>query len=214
MKSMKKIPPEQKLCPECETGRDSYKLDKHSSFCPYIICHDGETCTMFKKISGREKMNVNKLYRLAYTDLMTGIYNRNAFEEYLNNIKKNPDLIDGLYVLIVDINNLKIINDIYGHSAGDVAIKTVAQSMQNTFGGNGVVFRIGGDEFISFAKNTYLDVVFFKKEIEKKNKKLGFDLSVAVGQCQYNKGYHISIDDFITSCEREMYRDKNCGDEN
>ena len=47
--------PREKLCPYCETGRYTHELDPHSPVCPYLSCHNGENCTMYKKLGEPEK---------------------------------------------------------------------------------------------------------------------------------------------------------------
>lgn len=81
-----------------------------------------------------------ELIKLAYTDALTGCYNRNMLEEMRNHL-------DGLnlFITIVDINDLKIINDNHGHYAGDRTIKRVAKDLL-WFGD--LAFRLGGDEFL------------------------------------------------------------------
>lgn len=90
----------------------------------------------------------SKLLKLAYTDLMTGCYNRNALEE-------NREMFDRmeLYVGIVDIDGLKVINDILGHDRGDVLIKSVANYLKEL---DAMTIRLGGDEFLVLSVNHVL----------------------------------------------------------
>ena len=88
-----------------------------------------------------------KLFELAYTDSMTEVQNRNAYEERLKKLRKPNANISRITVIVVDVNGLKEINDSYGHFCGDDAIKTVAKALRDTIGLKADIYRIGGDEF-------------------------------------------------------------------
>lgn len=89
----------------------------------------------------------NMWHKLAVTDVLTGLYNRNAYNLHIdkcgNDIKEN---IRG--IILFDVDNFKIINDTMGHLAGDVVLKNVAKILLDVFPEPQCkVFRIGGDEF-------------------------------------------------------------------
>lgn len=92
-----------------------------------------------------------ELYKeLAITDVMTGLYNRSAFEEWE---EKNPDCSD-VMLLTFDLNNLKACNDNLGHAIGDKYIIDAAKIIRQIFENIGVSYRIGGDEFCTIVKNS------------------------------------------------------------
>lgn len=95
----------------------------------------------FMKRSNREQFQ--EIYKLAYTDTLTGCYNRN----YYNYSTKFTYAIDECYVLFVDIDNLKKVNDTEGHSAGDELIRSVADQLKRLYGAREVI-RYAGDEFL------------------------------------------------------------------
>ena len=92
------------------------------------------------------KENKNKFQILAHTDSLTGIYNRYGFDEATEKmIDKNPK---AHYVAaLLDIDDFKFINDIYGHAYGDRALKNLADSMKAFFPPDTLLGRNGGDEF-------------------------------------------------------------------
>lgn len=91
-----------------------------------------------------------KLKYLAEIDIMTGILNRGTAEKYMNNIIKEHK--NSTYALVLfDIDKFKQINDEYGHIAGDNLLKNVATIVKEEFGEDGLVGRLGGDEFIILA---------------------------------------------------------------
>ncbi len=83
--------------------------------------------------------------RLAHTDSMTQMNNRTAYGEKTAALKK-AETGSGCFVLL-DINNLKTVNDVYGHEEGDKHIKKGAEIIKRSFGQYGECYRIGGDEF-------------------------------------------------------------------
>lgn len=85
------------------------------------------------------------LYRMAYTDELTKLYNRRYCEQKLNSLTRDQ-LEYGIFNF--DLNGLKGINDTQGHNIGDSLIAGFAEILQRTFGGVGTVGRMGGDEFI------------------------------------------------------------------
>lgn len=88
----------------------------------------------------------NAIYkRLAVTDLLTGLYNRNAYEEWEKNC---PGEIEGIGLAVCDLNNLKYYNDTFGHEIGDRYIVDAAALIQKACGREGTCYRIGGDEFL------------------------------------------------------------------
>lgn len=82
---------------------------------------------------------------LAYSDGLTEVGNRTAYEEKLKALENRKDGKFG--VIIFDVNNLKIVNDNFGHEMGDKLIKYASVLIKSTFGKIGKVYRIGGDEF-------------------------------------------------------------------
>jgi GGDEF domain-containing protein len=77
---------------------------------------------------------------LAFSDQLTGVYNRNMLEELRSSFDERE-----VWVAIVDIDNLKTINDTEGHLTGDTVIKVLAHHLESTYD---YVFRLGGDEFL------------------------------------------------------------------
>ena len=89
------------------------------------------------------------LERNAQTDPLTGLYNRKYLEKYIDNVLykgSKKGMACGL--MMVDIDFFKLINDNYGHDIGDIAIKTIANTLIDVVGTNDVVIRFGGEEFI------------------------------------------------------------------
>jgi len=104
-----------------------------------------------KKLEDTQK----KLIEQAHKDPMTGLYNR----RYLNEIGESLLLIAkrahaSLSVMMLDIDDFKIINDSYGHAVGDSVIKSVTSVVLNAVRKSDICARLGGDEFVVLLPNT------------------------------------------------------------
>lgn len=158
------------------------------------------------------KLSVPLYRKLAYTDLLTGTLNRNAFEENIRQIDEKKQQ-DGLIILTCDINMLKRINDQEGHAAGDAHIRTLARLLENHLMAFGKTYRIGGDEFASLLHN------LASENLEKKMQKLfsltekikvsGFPFVFAYGMAQFDPKQDKSVHDTLRRADAKMYAHKN-----
>ena len=104
------------------------------------------------------KEHKNKYQILARTDSLTGIYNRYGFDESAEKMMdKNPKA--HFVAALLDIDDFKFINDIYGHAYGDKALKSLADSMKAFFPSGALLGRNGGDEFVILLKDYSYDDV-------------------------------------------------------
>lgn len=93
--------------------------------------------------------NRQKFRKLAVTDVLTGIYNRHGFDELvLQYLKQHPK--NSCVGVQIDIDDFKLINDMYGHASGDRALQILAEGMRKFFPEDAVLGRNGGDEFCIF----------------------------------------------------------------
>ena len=154
----------------------------------------------------------NKLLeQRAYTDARTGLPNRSACKEILNN---NEIISSPTACIIFDLNNLKFINDTMGHSAGDRLIVKFAGLLRSVFPEKDFVGRYGGDEFIAVIYNTTKDEVTdilrqLDKEISEFNE-LGkaFKISYAHG-CAFSSDYeNCTLRTLFDKADKNMYNNK------
>ena len=127
--------------------------------------------------------NLDKLKDLNI-DKMTGLLNKSASQEKLSEIcAKNRGVL-----LMIDLDNFKLVNDIYGHMAGDKILISFSELLKETFAEDDLIGRIGGDEFITFCnnvteenfivqKNLYLN----EKILEAAKKFMGADFKIPLG---------------------------------
>ena len=93
--------------------------------------------------------NVRKMKIMSSTDLLTGVYNRNAMNNRISEDVSGINLIRKPFgVFFIDVNGLKTINDTQGHLAGDNLLKDVAATLKELKGKNIEIYRVGGDEFL------------------------------------------------------------------
>lgn len=152
---------------------------------------------------------IEKLFELAYTDSMTNVQNRNAYEERLKKLREPDADISCITVIVIDINGLKKINDSYGHFGGDDAIKTVAAALKDTMGEKADIYRIGGDEFVCISESCILPYVSrFKETISFIDREKLYNLAVSIGYACFHEEHGRSIDDIICRADEEMYKDK------
>ncbi len=90
--------------------------------------------------------------KLIYKDKLTGLYNKNFFEEELSRLDTPRQL--PISLIMGDINGLKLINDAFGHNMGDRTLKKVAEIMSDSFRDEDIISRVGGDEFIVLLPKT------------------------------------------------------------
>ncbi len=92
-----------------------------------------------------------KLLQLAYSDMLTGLPNRARFMDILNEYMEESQ---PFYVICANIDGFRTINDNFGHNTGDAMLMKMAERLTTFIGENGVVARIGGDDFAMVMRNT------------------------------------------------------------
>lgn len=92
------------------------------------------------------------LNEISRSDELTGLYNRRGFLEYAHNaISSRKNRGKKALIVYADMDNLKMINDEYGHDEGDFALREIANILRDTFRSTDIIGRFGGDEFVAFA---------------------------------------------------------------
>lgn len=162
--------------------------------------------------------HMETMAKLAYTDTLTGMPNRAAFEkkekELEMKIKKGE--LKRVWVYQLDLNFLKKVNDNYGHAYGDRHIKACAKIINEVFGNDGFAFRVGGDEFTVFAMkdsshDRFQEKVRQMKELEdnyNKTSEISVPLHIALGYSIYTKSDFESIKDAEIEADKKMYEFK------
>ncbi len=172
----------------------------------------------------KKAIKADAFERMAYTDELTGIENRAA---YYREEMKLKDLVDngkseGVIIVNMDLNNLKMVNDVYGHDRGDQYLKSASEVLRRTFDNWGHVFRIGGDEFIALVQFDKFDdgsieenQHFLMSTLERNQELIGRrdgwenELSIAYGVSLYRNGDSISFDEAKKRADKAMYKMKS-----
>ena len=183
----------------CDVNKEPV-LDEHGEILGIIsVIHD---ITEQKNLEIKQR-NLNRI------DALTGLYNRLCYEERLENILSEENL--PLSIIIGDTNQLKAINDNYGHSMGDSLLKATASILKKSVASSGEIYRIGGDEFLVFCHQTNeakcKDIISRIRCLEIKLYDFQFPIKTSLGYAIVN-----SIDDDISEkiriAEKNMYLDK------
>ncbi len=124
------------------------------------IFHDGIPSTIGHVIDVSErKRGEERLRFLSYHDPQTGLRNRTFFEELMERYSNGERMPGPVSIVVADIDGLKVVNDTFGHRAGDEHIATFARMLADTFNGANEVCRVGGDEFCVVMPDTPIDLV-------------------------------------------------------
>jgi diguanylate cyclase (GGDEF)-like protein len=110
---------------------------------------------MLEDIDERKKAEINLQVR-STLDSLTGLLNRATFVEKFNEILLRSDLETQHALIMLDIDNFKMINDSLGHSAGDALLINIASKLKYALRSDDLCGRLGGDEFVIFLKNMHL----------------------------------------------------------
>lgn len=154
--------------------------------------------------------------KLANTDSLTGAYNRRYLNEFsITYLKINQREKSDLSLLMIDLDDFKIINDTYGHKVGDEVIQSLVNISKILLRENDLIIRFGGDEFLILLPNTNIEnakLVALKLidsiSIYNKNKEISF--TVSIGSSQFNENDK-SIENMIKRADESLYEAKKMG---
>ena len=148
--------------------------------------------------------------RKALTDAVTGLYNRNYWEQIISDVTLHPRT-QNFSLILIDVDNLKEINDTYGHTAGDKVIEIVGQAIKKCIRKEDAGLRYGGDEFIILLFNqdkkaAYRVVERIRREISKLAAGQGMNIQISAGAAYYDCLRNMG--DIIKMADRDLYKEK------
>ncbi len=174
----------------------------------------GEFILRFDKMM-RDHRGEEELLALSLTDELTGLYNRRRFfvlaEQCLKVATRTKKRSTLLYI---DMDDLKWINDHYGHKEGDQALIALASILKKTFRESDIIARVGGDEFVvlleTIDENDEILITRLYENIRDYNAKVSqeYTLSISVGAAQFDPEYPIPIDELLSKADALMYAQK------
>lgn len=189
-------------------------VSNKSSYQGWLI----NVCNSLENIRIHNELNrlVYKLEDISIKDDLTDLYNRRALEtlgqKYLQQcIEKQSKLM----VFTADMDKLKYINDHYGHSCGDIAIKAAAEALKGSAEDDEICMRVGGDEFVVIGMDYDLDktnhfIRKFEEAIEAFNRtsKNEFVVNVSYGWSIIKPNLAITLEDCLIIADSRMYQQK------
>jgi diguanylate cyclase (GGDEF)-like protein/PAS domain S-box-containing protein len=168
-----------------------------------------------KEITDYKKMQ-EQLRELSLTDQLTCIYNRRGLFTLVHPVLKQAKRQKkGMFMLYADIDNMKEINDTFGHKEGDAALIEIANILKTNYRESDIIARIGGDEFVVIPVGTAGDdiekiVNRLEKSLETYNSKRKHDysLSLSIGVTYYDPENPRSIEELLIQADELMYKHK------
>lgn len=152
------------------------------------------------------------LIKSAYTDELTHLYNRRYCSEHMKEMDSSN--VSDYTVISFDLNNLKFVNDTYGHAKGDILIKSAAEVISQTFDKQGITARMGGDEFVAVLMTSEKKVINqlieeMYQNIDRKNQEIqGLNLSIAYGYASNSEISENNIEKLYQIADNRMYQNK------
>ena len=130
------------------------------------------------------EQNIRKMKIMSSTDLLTGVYNRNAMNNRISDHGNGTRVLEAPFgVFFIDVNGLKTTNDTKGHLAGDELLKDVAATLREYKSEQMEVYRVGGDEFMIIAPATPRDEFEALAKTLRENSERPNRAHFAVGAC-------------------------------
>lgn len=156
------------------------------------------------------------LKEISKTDQLTGLYNRWGFLDYVKTITENPmNKNREILVLYADMDNLKMINDKYGHDEGDFALREIGSILKEAFRNTDVISRFGGDEFVAFA---LLGIPNYEKimkhrisEITERHNQVvqkPYRIEMSIGICEVTCSKDLDIEKVLEQADKKLYIEK------
>ncbi len=168
---------------------------------PYVLA-------ILEDISERKKSEEEMLY-LNFHDHLTGLYNRRFYEEELKRVDTQRNL--PITLIMIDMNGLKLINDAFGHEAGDTNLKKIASVLKRVCREGEIIARIGGDEFVILLPksngNIAEEIIHRINEALSKETIENVALSISAGFSTKEEGSQ-TMKDVFRRAEDAMYRQK------
>lgn len=177
--------------------------------------HKPETGLTLEEENRQLRTRIAELERLVRRDTLTPLYNRRHFIDVLDRWSWRAHRYGGQFALFfIDVDQLKAVNDQYGHDAGDQMLIAIAKTLQNCVRRSDVVARMGGDEFGLLLENIKPDALETKAEkITKAVAKLSVDYNgntlksgVSVGYTVVQGG--VSATELLLRADQSMYESK------
>jgi diguanylate cyclase (GGDEF)-like protein len=159
---------------------------------------------------------LSEIQKLTLVDELTGLYNRRGFKELAQKqLKLAQRLGKKMMLFYMDIDNMKWINDTFGHQEGDYTLKTVTAILRDSFRDSDVITRIGGDEFaVLLLQKIGISIEILATRLQdnldawNSMNKGKYRISVTAGLALYNPNSPSSIEELLEEADQNMYQGK------
>ncbi len=160
----------------------------------------------------KSAIQVQEMRNYAYTDGLTGLKNRRAYVEDLENVSARDDK-DSLIIVAIDLNGLKKVNDELGHAAGDEMINEGGHIIRDSFAKYGETYRMGGDEFSTLfygSKEALAECLKAMQETAATHKgDMVNEISISFGYAVWADHSDKSITEIEKMADADMYHNKS-----
>ncbi len=170
----------------------------------------------YKLVRKVQKQN-KKLKTLSEIDFLTGMYNRRHWQEKVENMMENCRNTGQIAtILLIDIDDFKIINDEFGHSIGDDVLKTIAHTIKDSTPEDAIIGRLGGDEFAAVIPKDLNQSILIAQTIRKNistikcHNNQSIKCSVSIGLEEINITEH-SLRSWFDTADQSLYQAKSNG---
>jgi len=183
-------------------------------------CPVGEaSCEWLEEVENLRNQ-IKLLSELVSTDALTGLFNFRHFKTVLQaemDRSKRSGIPTSL--VMVDVDHFKAINDTYGHEAGNLALKSLAEILSSEVRTTDIVCRYGGEEFAMIFPETHLNLAVkvadrIRKQISSQPVAIDdgeIKLTVSMGASVYMKFSVLDFNDFVASVDKYLYEAKQSG---
>ena len=178
----------------------------------------GRLTSTFKRLADHMKEHINDLNKRVYVDALTSVKNKGAFSTAIESLQKQVDdegEQTAFAIGVFDCDDLKSVNDQYGHDKGDIYLKTACQLICRVFD-HSPVFRIGGDEFAVILRNQdYENREQLATQFERERERINADsenrwkqIHIAMGIAVFDAKVDSYVIDTVRRADKIMYADK------
>lgn len=183
----------------------------------YLVKGQFQTASLVRSIyyAIERHRTKEKYQRITLIDELTGLYNRRGFYYLARQHIKLVNRSKGdLLLILADLDNMKFINDNFGHLEGDAALRTIAKILKKTFRSTDILSRLDGDEFtvIAFGASEQAAEVIkdrLQRNLNAYNHKNGhYHLSLSMGVAKYNPREDMTLEDLVAQADKNLYDDK------
>lgn len=179
------------------------------------LLQGGSIVCIVRDVSERKEME-EALRRMSLVDQLTGLYNRRGFfmlaQQQLNVARSSPG---SCFLIYLDVNDFKSINDSHGHATGDEALVSVARILRETLRDSDILGRLGGDEFVALAVNcldssgtVLLDRLDERIAAHNAQSGLRYSLSIGRGMVRFDPDDPKNLQQLLDQADERLYGDK------